>query len=166
MKQVRYLVGAVGLAPLVLAPAALATAAGTRPHAEPGHAKKVSLPQVHMAAAADCTGDTEAQRYRGSSYERFWYTPTSSVTCIGTVEFLWSLRSRGLEMRVRIWGPNLQYSNYVHGTIKPSGTYFADGVHNYYGGDFHTVEVCVAAVLSGAHSIVLSPGPICITVPG
>jgi hypothetical protein len=157
MKQVRYLVGAVGLAPLVLA------ATGTPPHVGAGHAKKVSLHPVVQAAA--CTGRTEAYRAVHSSYERFWYTPTSSVTCIGTVEYYDSSGSTGLEMRVRIWGAKLQYQNYVHGTIEGNGVYFADGVHNYFGGKFHDVEVCVAAVFSGDKSLV-EAGPICITVPG
>jgi hypothetical protein len=157
MKQVRYLVGAVGLAPLALA------ATGTPLHVGADHAKKVSLHPITQAT--DCLGRTEAYRAVRSSYERFWYTPNSSVTCIGTVEYYDSSGSIGLDMRVRIWGPNLQYQNYVHGTIEGNGVYFADVVRNYFGGDFHPVEVCVAAVLSGAKSLV-EAGPICITVPG
>jgi len=159
MKQVRYLAGAAGLAPLVLGAAIApgAPRAAAAPSAS-GSGETVALPN------AACGGRIEAYRAVGSSYERFWYTPTSSVTCIGTVDYYdWS-GSTGLDMRVRIWGPNLQYQNYFHGTIQGNGVYFTHAIRSYFGGNFHSVEVCVAAVLSIAKSVVA--GPICKTVPG
>ena len=162
MKQVRYAAGAIGLAPLVIA----AAAAPSAPPAPAGHAKKVSL-EVHQAPnAAACYGGKEATAYGFMSTEHFWYTVDSSVTCIGTVEYYENdYEEPGDDMRVRIWGPNLQYQAYVTGKEEVSGNYFADPVRNYYGGNFHTVEVCVAMVRQ-SNKTISRTGPICATVPG
>jgi hypothetical protein len=163
MKQVRYAAaGAIGLAPLVIA----AAAAPSAPHAPAGHAKKVSLEVRQAPLTAACYGGTEATAYDYMSTEHFWYTVDSSVTCIGTVEYYENTYEEpGDDMRVRIWGPNLQYQAYVPGSETVSGNYFADAVRNYYGGNFHTVEVCVAMVPQSNKNIIRT-GPVCDTVRG
>jgi hypothetical protein len=167
MKQVRYLAGAVGIAPLAVATAvvvvpsaAQAAAVGT---------KTVSLHQVVPAAV--CEGGTEALKFGAdASEEWFWYThEASGKTCIGTVEYFESGNGgTGYDMRTRIRGPkgNLQYSHFNTGTISPfgHGITFEDVVRNLFGpGD---VQVCTAMVYQSAnHSVVRGFGPICETVP-
>jgi hypothetical protein len=159
MKQVRYAIGAIGLAPLAIAPAM--TPGATQPTV--GHAKKVSL-EAHTDAA--CYGDTEVTTYGPWSLERFWYTRDGSVTCVGTVEYFESKSPfSGFDMRVRIWGPNLQYQKYVTGAFVANGVEFNDVVRNYYGGNSHSVEVCVAMVFQ-SHLSVVAAGPLCAKVPG
>lgn len=174
MKRVRYLAGAVGLAPLAFAAAAAPTAptaprVPSAPVAENGNAKTVSL--HHVARRADCVGHIKvvSPSSNAPSFERLFYTrEPNRKWCIGTVFFFESgIASAGHDMRTRIYAPpgHRVYQHYNGGTISTlhDGISFTNKVRKSFGPAAH-VQVCVAMV-EAAHKSHVSKGPICITVP-
>jgi hypothetical protein len=171
VKRVRYLAGAVGLAPLAFAAAAAPTAprVPSGPVAANENAKTVSL--HHVGHRADCTGHIKVvtPSSNAPSYERLFYTrEPNSKWCIGTVFYFESgVASGGHDMRTRIYAPlgHRAYQHYNGGTISTlhNGISFTNRVRRSFGPTAH-VQVCVAMV-EAAHKSHVSKGPICTTVP-
>jgi hypothetical protein len=135
MKKVRYLVGAVGVAPAALglmaqaAPAAAHTA-GTAPAADRAAkpAKSVSLHGRAMTPNSGCEGSVERQKTVGGAHGnwllvRFWSTPHGSKTCIGTIQITAGGSVYGVSGKV--FGKDSQF--YCRGGGKPPVEYGCHG---------------------------------------
>jgi hypothetical protein len=187
MKRVRYLAGAVGLAPAALgmtmatgtAHAATTTsdaatgAAATTLNAATGAAKRVSLrhlaPMSHQVAASSCTAHTSVQVFGTHQIMKFWHTnEANGLGCIGTVDDAESANTHtGIQFRVRVRSTSgthdpLEFSRFytAHGA---GGTQLsvAAGVHKEFGQTYPHIEVCGAWVTSAG---TLLSSPACGTV--
>jgi hypothetical protein len=184
MKKVRFLIGAVGAAPVLgmMMPATPGLAAVHSP--KPG-AKAVSLRHSAVTRTAGglavhpdtsgCTGNTEVHVTRPSSLStKFWYKNAANgaaAACIGTVEGTWfdAGDNPQYDFRVRIYsGTGTRkrgaYSKLNGATIKNLTTDDAeDGVHRWFGySRGFPIQVCTAWVfvggpLSPAYSVVAGP---------
>jgi hypothetical protein len=89
VKRIRYLTGAVGLAPVAIGMALPAAANAATSAGAPSGVKTVSLHHSGIrtvAAAVGCTGNTRHNfPQSGHIAGHFWATPHHSSVCIGTV---------------------------------------------------------------------------------
>jgi hypothetical protein len=168
MKRVRYLAGAIGLAPLALGTAVTqgASRAVAAPEAVAHNVKTVVMQN------SVCRGTYQVSATGASSRLKFWYTgETNGLTCIGTVIYSeWATSGAGWLQRTRIWAPpgiNMQYSHLNGGRVGPvpphgGGIVFSNVVRDLFGAG--NVQVCVAMVEQKNHNFV-GLGPLCRTVP-
>jgi hypothetical protein len=163
MKQVRYLAGAAGLAPLTFA---AAMAPGAAHDVQAVTAKTVAT--RYAAPDAVCYGQTLAQKSAAYSLEQFWWTSAGDgFTCIGTVEFKeYRDVATGLDMRTRIWQSGVLYWSQFHtGHFSKAGDVvsFSSTVRAYFDAP-HAKLVCTAAVKQSDKNDVVA-GPLCRSVP-
>lgn len=163
MKKVSYVLGAVGLAPVVAGLAApnAATVPSQASHTSKAGTKTASLNPLGASAIArrSCTGhiSTGVQSSSGHNANfHFFYTEGAVSTCIGTVYGHLAHPQPQLHWRVRIWK---EPANTLQQTFTKSGTFDPSiGIHNQYP---NTVKPCAAWVKSNGQN--LAP-PICISV--
>lgn len=121
MKKVKYMIGALGVAPALgmLMPAGNAAAAVT--HAAGKAAKTVSLAHAKTATAAaiNCSPSNS----RGGGVPSFaWSVFYSKDTCVSYDYGLLSAGQTGLYMRTRLYENGVQYQGpLVEGSISPFG---------------------------------------------
>jgi hypothetical protein len=162
MKKVRYVAGAIGVAPalgLMLAPAAQAAPAAG--HTAPSAAKRVSLAPTRPATTATECELGSAHSGNGDDMNADIF---ASGHCVAYEEDFLAFRQSGLTERVRYYGPGGKeiHQSFVHGHfITESGHTFTEfntavSVHDVYTAWF-------ALVANGNHNDV-EYGPIRVVV--
>lgn len=172
MKKVRYIVGAVGLAPAALAAVAPATAQAAATATATATGKTVSV-QHSSSLNTDCTGTVY---HSAKSYSRngrvnqklwFWTRDLDPRICVGTVADSTAVYggATGHQFRLRIYTSTgtgwVRDWNKIYGaTIEHSPDHLLAtvGVHTSWPGD--KVQVCGAWVINNNQNSV-TLGPVC-----